>query len=141
MGREYVVLVCGCREKWMDEDERMAAIAQTFFRIRALKEKFKERLVVLTGGASGVDTYAMQAAQELGIPLRTSRPDYQKYGKRAPLIRDEQMVDHAHHVIGFWNGVSSGTGHTLKYAREMRVSHEVHYVNNRRQYRRKKLDE
>lgn len=40
-------------------------------------------------------------------------PDYQRYGRRAPLVRNEQIVEYADQVLAFWDGESHGTGRTI----------------------------
>ena len=45
-------------------------------------------------------------------------PDYDKYGKAAPLVRDRLIVDNSDCVLAFWDGKSRGTKYTLDYARE-----------------------
>lgn len=80
---------------------------------------------IVSGGAEGVDRMAEQVAEILGIPVRVFPPDYPRYGRQAPLIRNEQIVDYADEVLAFWNGESRGTGHTialcLKKNRPVRV--------------------
>ena len=72
--------------------------------------------LIITGGAKGVDTLAEEYADKHKISKLILRPDYKKYGKAAPLLRNEQMVDLADLVIIIWDGKSKGTKHTLKYA-------------------------
>ena len=68
---------------------------------------------IVSGGAAGVDHLAEQVAESLGIPLRLFLPDYERYGKQAPLVRNEQIVDYADQILAFWDGLSRGTGHTI----------------------------
>jgi hypothetical protein len=46
------------------------------------------------------------------------RPRYDKYGKAAPLKRNELMVDVADHVIVLWDGVSRGAKYTIDHAKK-----------------------
>ena len=73
--------------------------------------------LIITGGAKGVDTIAEQYARQRGIPTLTVKPAYEKYGRAAPLRRDEEMVDMADAVLVIWDGVSRGSRHTAEYAR------------------------
>lgn len=68
---------------------------------------------IVSGGAVGVDTYAAELAAALGIPVRTFWPDYEKYGKKAPLVRNLEIVEYADEVLAFWDGHSAGTRHTI----------------------------
>jgi hypothetical protein len=73
--------------------------------------------LIITGGAKGVDALGEQYAREYGIPTVTVKPIYEKYGRAAPIRRDEEMVDMADAVLVVWDGVSRGSRHTADYAR------------------------
>ena len=64
---------------------------------------------LISGGAEGVDQLARQAAETLGIPLTEYLPDYETYGRRAPLVRNSQIIAEADLVLAFWDGNSRGT--------------------------------
>ena len=72
--------------------------------------------LIISGGAKGVDTLAELYADQHGIPKRIIRPQYELYGKAAPLKRNEQMVELADHVLILWDGQSRGTQYTMDYA-------------------------
>ena len=74
--------------------------------------------LIICGGAVGVDSLAEQAADELGISKLVLRPEYKKYGKAAPLIRNREMVEMADEVVVIWDGISRGAKYTAKYAKE-----------------------
>ena len=65
-----------------------------------------------------MDTLAETYARERGIPTLTVKPVYEKYGRAAPILRDEEMVDMADAVLVVWDGVSRGSKHTVDYARK-----------------------
>ncbi len=76
----------------------------------------KDATEIITGGAVGVDRLAMREARLRGIPLTVFRPDYEKYGKSAPLIRNKLIADNCDMLIAFWDGTSRGTVFTWRYA-------------------------
>lgn len=83
--------------------------------------KFVEGLeagtVVVSGGAAGVDQTARDAAVQRGLVVDVIRPDYMLWGNRkAPLVRNRQIVASADHVIGFWDGFSGGTANAVAWA-------------------------
>ncbi len=43
---------------------------------------------IVSGGAIGVDSYAKDYAMRNGIPLLEFLPDYKKYKKQAPILRN-----------------------------------------------------
>ena len=77
----------------------------------------KETTLLLSGGAVGVDTLAEQYAKSHGIETCILRPNYQAYGKAAPLLRNRELVLRADCIIALWDGVSRGTIYTVKYAK------------------------
>jgi len=75
---------------------------------------------IITGGAEGVDRFAERYADSRGISKHVIRPDYDRHGKAAPLVRNKRIVNLADMVIAFWDGDSPGTAFTIKYARKMK---------------------
>lgn len=64
---------------------------------------------IVSGGAKGVDSCACAYALSHGLKLTEFLPDYDTYGKRAPLLRNLEIIDYADRVIAFWDGKSRGT--------------------------------
>ena len=75
--------------------------------------------LIVSGGATGIDTYAKLFAGYHHIPLMEFIPDYAKYGKLAPLHRNKQIVKEASMVIAFPSSESRGTFHSISEARKM----------------------
>ncbi len=75
------VLVCGSRE-WAD----YAVIEQ---RIKALPPGS----VIIEGEARGADKSARQIAEHLGLEVVPFPADWDRYGKEAGPIRNQQMLD------------------------------------------------
>ena len=73
---------------------------------------------IVSGGAKGADTYAMDFARRHGLKLIVFFPDYKKYDKQAPLIRNKLIVEECDCLLAFWDGQSRGTKFTLDYAIE-----------------------
>ncbi|MBR2460768.1 MAG: DUF2493 domain-containing protein [Clostridia bacterium] len=57
---------------------------------------------IVSGGAEGVDSYAAEYAREHGIKLTVFLPEYQRYGRAAPIVRNKQIVDYADKIVAFW---------------------------------------
>lgn len=71
---------------------------------------------IVSGGARGVDSSAADFARRNGIKLTEFLPDYERYGRVAPIVRNRLIVDYSDAVIAFWNGRSKGTLSVIKYA-------------------------
>ena len=72
---------------------------------------------IVSGGARGIDTCAEKYARTHGLRLTVFFPDYEKYGKGAPLRRNHDIVQYADCVYAFWDGVSRGTSYTVELAK------------------------
>ena len=73
---------------------------------------------IVSGGAKGADTYAREFAQKHNLNLIEFLPDYDKYGRKAPLVRNKLIVEECDCVLAFWDGKSRGTKFTIDYANE-----------------------
>lgn len=71
---------------------------------------------VISGGARGVDRAAVLQAQEIGLETLVFPADWDKYGKRAGFLRNQQIVMAADRIVAFWDGESKGTAHTISMA-------------------------
>ncbi|MFI3165150.1 MAG: hypothetical protein R3Y45_02625 [Bacillota bacterium] len=68
---------------------------------------------IITGGACGIDEVAKKYAVDNNIPLVEFLPEYNKYRRNAPLIRNSRIVDYADKVLIIWDGKSKGTQYVI----------------------------
>lgn len=73
---------------------------------------------IVSGGATGVDTCAREYAIANGVRLTEFLPEYEKYGRSAPLHRNLKIIDYADAVLAFWDGQSRGTKYTIEYCKK-----------------------
>lgn len=80
---------------------------------------FHEPLQIVSGGARGADTLGERYAREYGFDLKVFPAEWNKYGRSAGYIRNEEMAKYATHCFIFWDGESKGSKHmydlALKY--------------------------
>ena len=81
---------------------------------------------IVSGGARGIDTQAKEYAKSAGIHFTLFLPDYPRYGKAAPLRRNEQIAVYADEAVAFWDGQSRGTQYTIQKFRK--AGKAVHVV-------------
>ena len=74
---------------------------------------------IVSGGAIGIDRCAAAFAKAHGLTLTEFLPQYKKYGRAAPIIRNKQIVEYADTVLAFWDGVSKGTSFTIRYCEKI----------------------
>lgn len=64
---------------------------------------------IVSGGARGIDTCAKNYALSHGLKLTEFLPEYNRYGRGAPLRRNIAIIEYADQVLAFWDGKSRGT--------------------------------
>ena len=107
---------------------KVAVIGSREFKDYSLLVQFldkKKISKIISGGARGADSLAVQYAKENDIELLEFLPDYKKHGRGAPLIRNKLIVDASDQVVAFWNGESRGTKYTIDYAKKIGKGVEV----------------
>lgn len=72
--------------------------------------------VIITGGAKGADYLGEQWAKKHKIPLVVLKPEYDKHGPRAPLVRNVEIVSSCTHLLAFPHKEGSGTQHAIREA-------------------------
>ena len=100
-----IVAVIGCRDSGRLTVEQVIA------------ELPENCTAIISGGAVGVDSLAREAAIRLELPFLAYQPEYDTYGRKAPLMRNTTIVDRADCVLAFWDYRSPGTRDTLRKAR------------------------
>ncbi len=83
-----------------------------------LLSNIKEDITVVCGKARGADTLGEQYAKERGYAVAYFPADWDKYGKAAGFIRNEQMAQNADALVAFWDGRSRGTRNMIELARQ-----------------------
>ena len=74
--------------------------------------------LIISGGAHGIDELAERYADQHKISKLILYPQYNKYGKAAPIKRNEVMVELCDMVLVIWDGISKGTMYTINYANQ-----------------------
>jgi len=78
--------------------------------------------VIISGGATGVDTFAEQYAYENDIPIDAFLPDWYKNGKydsEAGKIRNTDIIMNSTHVLALPTDKSRGTYDSIIKAKNM----------------------
>jgi hypothetical protein len=84
---------------------------------------------VVSGMAKGVDTLGENWASKMGIPIKQFPANWDKYGRRAGPIRNEEMGDYAEALVAIWDGKSRGTKHMIDYATKRGLKVFVYKIN------------
>lgn len=110
-------IICGSRTIF-DRDLVFSVIESAPFR--------SQISTIFCGGASGVDVLGAAWALQNHLPIVYYRPDWVKYGKPAGIIRNMEMATYADALIAVWDGKSPGTGHMLKYIKQLDPKLQTH---------------
>lgn len=110
------VIVCGSRG-WHDRQkisDRLALLPG------------EDDTVVVHGAARGADRIAAQEAQKLGLLVEAHPADWDRHGKKAGYLRNEEMgALGADLCIAFWDGKSTGTQMMMVIAKSRGIPVEV----------------
>lgn len=107
---------------------RTATIEHT---LRAVMEcPFTEEIVeVVSGCARGADSYGEMIAEETGTPIKRFQAEWDKYGRGAGHIRNQQMAEYADALIAVWDGESPGTLNMIENAKKLGLRIYIHNYN------------
>lgn len=94
--------------------------------LSALRESGFIPTEIVSGMAQGVDTLAIQYAQENNLPLQRFWAEWEFYGKSAGPIRNRNMAEYADALIAIWDGVSRGTKNMIEEATKKGLKVYVH---------------
>lgn len=95
-------------------------IERLAFRAKQYADAHRVPLVFAHGGARGVDELAEDMAETLHVESRKWLPDWEQHGKRAGILRNENMIDEFQPTIGIglnWNN-SAGTRHAVTHMKK-----------------------
>lgn len=112
------IMICGSRKNY-NRELVVQDITQTLVRYRDA--------IIHHGGAVGVDSITESCCKCFGITTVIHKPDYEKYGKSAPLRRNEEMIAISDRIFAFWNGESPGTKFVINWAIELKVPLVIFY--------------
>jgi len=96
-------------------------------RVTAFVASLPAGATVVTGGASGVDAVAGEAARDHNLGLIKLPPRFEEASDpTAAERRNQELVDTVDVVVAFWDGQSAGTRNTI--TRAIDSGREVHVL-------------
>ena len=73
-------------------------------------------------------TCAREYALSHGLKLTEFLPDYRRYGRAAPLVRNREIVAYADQVLAFWDGKSPGTKYVIGQCKKQKKTVTVYLL-------------
>ena len=104
---------------------KIAIIGSRNIRVCNIEDYVADADEIVSGGARGVDSCVAEYARAKGITLTEFLPEYDLYGRAAPIVRNKKIVDYADKVVAFWDGSSRGTLSVIKYAQKVNKPCEI----------------
>lgn len=83
---------------------------------------------IVSGGARGIDRCAGEYARKNRIKLTEFLPKYEKYGRAAPLKRNDLIIDYADIVVAFWDGKSRGTKYVIDRCKKLNKEVKIFFA-------------
>ena len=92
-----------------------------------LKKENISDFSLIEGGANGVDQIAREWAMVRNIPVIEAKPEWNKYGIAAGIIRNHKMIEQADYVLILWDGASRGTKSDIDFAIKLCKKYKIEY--------------
>lgn len=84
--------------------------------LNAIRESKFDITEVVSGMAKGVDTMAVQYANENDLVITPFFADWNTHGRAAGPIRNRKMAEYGEALIAIWDGESRGTKNMIEEA-------------------------
>lgn len=86
---------------------------------------------IYSGGAVGIDIAARRYAARHNILIIEILPEYDLYGRTAPLKRNDVIINQVDEVYLFWDGKSRGTAYVISRCKELNKPYHLYkYTDN-----------
>ena len=85
---------------------------------------------IVSGGACGIDTCAKEYALSKCIKYTEFLPEYNRFGRYAPLKRNILIIEYSDKVIAFWDGKSKGTAFVINECKKKNKPCEIILVQD-----------
>ena len=84
-----------------------------------------DSIEIVCGEANGADTLGKQYAIENHYRIASFPANWDKNGKAAGFIRNEEMAKYSTHCVCFWDKKSKGTKHMIDLANQYKLKLRV----------------
>lgn len=86
----------------------------------------QDKILIVHGGANGADKCTAMYAKERGIKTKVFLPNWDKYGKKAGILRNIEMFEYASQFqnrgcVVFWDGKSKGTKNDIELSEKYNI--------------------
>lgn len=116
---EYRVIIAGGRDFAVNpaEKEDNTLLYSTMDKLLRNKRR-SHRIVIICGMAKGADLAGARYAKDRDYHIRYFPAEWEKYGKKAGVLRNAEMAQNADALVAFWDGESPGTRNMIETAKK-----------------------
>lgn len=82
-------------------------------------------IAIVSGRARGADQIGEQIASDYGLRVYMFPADWEKYGRKAGPIRNQQMGEFTDQALIFWDGISTGTHNMINVMHKLNKPYTV----------------
>lgn len=95
-------------------------------KLKEILEPYKSKItLIISGAAKGADVLGEKWAIENNIPTLIFPADWNKHGKIAGFIRNEDIIKNCEGCIAFWDKRSPGTKHSLSLCKKYNKPYKI----------------
>jgi hypothetical protein len=106
---------------------RTALYEHVYYAIKSCP--FKSKITeIVSGTARGADKFGEEIAEKFNISVKRFPADWDRYGKRAGYVRNEEMAKYADALIAVWDGKSKGTKNMIDIAKKENLLVHIFYI-------------
>ena len=132
MTNVFRIIIAGSRSATSEATYRL--LEDKLFSI--LKHKRDTHTIqIVSGTANGADRLSERYAQSHDYQVNRFPADWNRYGKRAGYLRNEQMAENADALVALWDGQSRGTKHMIDIAEHLGLPTRVIRYDTRPTYK------
>lgn len=105
----------------------IVAGSRSFDNYDLLEEKLDELIKgrknteIVSGNARGADLLGERYGKERELEIKRFPADWNKFGKKAGYLRNEEMAKYADVCVCFWDGSSAGTKNMIDLAEKYKL--------------------
>lgn len=114
---EFRVIIAGGRDFAVNPAEREDNTLLYSTMDKLLRNKRRShRIVIICGMVKGADLAGARYAKDRDYHIRYFPAEWERYGKKAGVLRNEEMAKNADALVAFWDGQSPGTKNMIETA-------------------------
>lgn len=122
MNKYFKVIVAGSRNYYNKDF--------IYNKLDILLSKINKPVQIVSGLAKGVDSIAVDYANDRGLSIKTFVANWDEYGKKAGILRNIEMGDYADALVAFRLNNSVGTSHMIDYAKTKNLKIRIYELSS-----------